>query len=352
MVSASLKKKKKKNRAALGSYGLSCLSWSWEAVSNKAAWNNRHVGMEGRFTLLHWLWVAILRGLGIVSCKTECRLWETMCLYSRLKKKKEGRGSFGCLSATLQKERLALFLIHNMSISTVPDLTEGGRVGPTCKIKGTINLLSSSACSKLLYPKLLPIDHFIGSPKLQLCLALSICPLWISYTPEKWTSKRDMLHLCCNAVVPEETGLVFLLLFIFCCQGCFSGGQIQSYLGQPSSWFSIVVWNCSPWHLSRKRWFTERGRGCVWGKGKGRSLLLEGLFLEPFLSICSAAWHALCLSYVFVILPWERAKNKCAGLENRWQDKQDAIHAPCFLGRKQIAWQMQGGNHAEFRSSP
>lgn len=105
MVSASLKKKEKKPRAALGSYGLSCLScWSWEAVSNKAAWNNRHVGMEGRFTLLHWLWVAMLRGLGIVSCKTECRLWETMWLYRRFKKKKRRGGPLAaCLPPCRKK---------------------------------------------------------------------------------------------------------------------------------------------------------------------------------------------------------------------------------------------------------
>lgn len=87
--------------------------------------------------------------------------------------------------------------------------------------------------------------------------------------------KPDILHLCCHAFVQEEIGPVSLLLFVFCCQGCFSGGQIQSCLGQPSSWFSIVVWNCSPWCLSRKGWFTERGRGCVWEKGKGRSLCLD-----------------------------------------------------------------------------
>lgn len=207
----------------------------------------------------------------------------------------------------------------------MPDLTEGGRVGPTCKIKGTINLLCSSTCSKLLHPELLPSDHFIGSPKLQLCLALSNCPLGVSHN----TWKNGLLKQisCCNAFMQEETGLVFLLLFIFCCQGCFSGGQIQSCLGQPGSWFSTVIWNCSPWRLSRKRWFTARGRGCVWGKGKGRSLRLEGLFLEPFLSICSAAWRALCLSYAFVILPWERAKKKKK--RKAWLGKQVAGQTRC-----------------------
>lgn len=207
----------------------------------------------------------------------------------------------------------------------MPVLAEGGTIGSTYTIKGTINFLLCSASSELLHPELLPIYHFLRSPKLQLCSSLSNCPLGISYNPEKWTFKTDRLNLHCNAFVQEETGLLFLLLFLLCCQGCFSGGQIQSCLGQPSSWFSAVVWNCSPWHFSRIKWFTERGGGCVWGKGKGRNLCLWGLFLEPFLWVCSAAWHTPCLSYTFVILPWERMRNKWMS----WLGKQVAGQTRC-----------------------
>lgn len=166
-----------------------------------------------------------------------------LCAYIEKKiKTNRERGTLGCQSATLQKERLTLFLIHNMGFSSMPDLAEGGTIGSTYTIKGTINFLYCSASSKLLHPDLLPIYHFLGSPKLQLCSSLSNCPLGISYRPEKWTFKTDRLNLHCNAFVQEETGLVFLLLlFLFRCQGCFSGGQIQSCLGQPSSRFSTVV---------------------------------------------------------------------------------------------------------------
>lgn len=167
------------------------------------------------------------------------------------------------------------------------------------------------------------------------CAQHSLIAFWESFTHLKNGLVRYNLpaKLSLNALLHEETGLVFLLLFTFRGQGCFSSGQIQSSLGQPSSWFSAMVWTCSTWCLSRKGWFSERGHSCVGVKGKGRRFCLRRLFLEPFRALCSAAWHVLCLSYAFVIRSWERVKSRSPGLENRCQDKQDADRAPLLIGR-------------------
>lgn len=175
-----------------------------------------------------------------------CFMQDRVLSYGRLcgcieKKIKTNKGG-GPWAATLQKGGLTLFLILRMSFSSMPDLAEGGTTGSTYTIKGTINFLYCSASSELLHPELLPIYHFLGSPKLQLCSSLSNCPLGISYRPEKWAFKTDSLNLhCVMLLCKRRQGFFFLLLFLFCCQGCFSGGQIQSCLGQPSSWFSTVV---------------------------------------------------------------------------------------------------------------
>lgn len=99
--------------------------------------------------------------------------------------------------------------------------------------------------------------------------------------------------------------------FLFYCQGCFSGGQIQSCSGKPNSCFSTVAWNCSPWHLSRRKWFTERGRDCVWGK----ELCLGGLSLSHSFGFAQQlgllrAWAALLSlfhekGWEMNVLPWK-----------------------------------------------
>lgn len=160
--------------------------WGWEVtlpLCTEGGWPSR-----GAWELFHARQNAV--------CGRLCRHSED--------KNQQGRGSLGCQSASLQEERLSLFLTHKMSFSSVPDLAEGGTIGSTDTIKGTINFLHCSASSELLQPELLPIYHFIGSPKLQLCSSLSNCPLGISYRPEKWTFKTDRLNLHCKTFVQEE----------------------------------------------------------------------------------------------------------------------------------------------------
>lgn len=140
-------------------------------------------------------------------------------VYGRLcgyieKKIKTNRGGGPCLPVCHPAAGEAHPVSHTQhELRSLPDLAEGGTVGSTCTIKGTINFLFCSASSELLHPELLPIYHFLGSPQLQLCSSLSNCPLGISYRPEKWTFKTDRLNLHCNAFVQEESGLLFLLLF-------------------------------------------------------------------------------------------------------------------------------------------
>lgn len=103
--------------------------------------------------------MAILKGLGMVLCEAECWLWDTTWLYGAKK-----------------------FLMHNVSVSSMPGLTESTSIGPTCrsKVQGPPVLFPLDT---LLHPELLAL------PELQLCSALTNCLLGIVHTPEKWTCK-------------------------------------------------------------------------------------------------------------------------------------------------------------------
>lgn len=72
--------------------------------------------------------------------------------------------------------------MHNVSISSMSDLTESKSIGPTCrsKVQGPPVLFPLDT---LLHPEL------VALPELQLCSALTNCFLGIIHTPEKWPSK-------------------------------------------------------------------------------------------------------------------------------------------------------------------